>query len=54
MSWDAHTRDRMRILCAVHLPDVIWKILDCLKLPSCPPSIAFATRDPYQDESNFS
>ena len=34
---------RMRILCAIHPPDAIRKILDCLGLPSRPPPIASAT-----------
>jgi hypothetical protein len=33
---------RMRILCAVHPPEAIRKILDCLGLPSRPPPIASA------------
>jgi hypothetical protein len=33
---------RMRILCAIHPPDAIRKILDCLGLPSRPPPIAGA------------
>ena len=33
---------RMRILCAIHPPDAIRRILDCLHLPSRPPPIAFA------------
>jgi len=35
---------RMRILCAIHPPDAIRKILDCLGLPSRPPPIAGAFR----------
>ena len=31
---------RMRILCAIHPPDAIRKILDCLGLPSKPPPIS--------------
>jgi len=36
----------MRILCAVHPPEAIRKILDCLGLPSRPPPISAAVRDP--------
>jgi hypothetical protein len=32
--------ERMRILCAIHPPDAIQKILDCLGLPSKPPPIS--------------
>jgi len=32
----------MRILCAIHPPDAIRKILDCLGLPSRPPPICSA------------
>jgi len=32
----------MRILCAIHPPEAIRKILDCLGLPSRPPPIASA------------
>jgi len=35
----------MRVLCAVHPPDAIRKILDCLGLPSRPPPIAQALPD---------
>jgi hypothetical protein len=41
---------RMKVLCAVHPPDAIRKILDCLGLPSRPPPIARASPaidDPY-------
>jgi hypothetical protein len=41
---------RMRVLCAVHPPDAIQKILDCLGLPSRPPPVAQALPaidDPY-------
>jgi len=36
---------RMRVLCAVHPPDAIQKILDCLGLPSRPPPLAPALPD---------
>jgi hypothetical protein len=41
---------RMRILCAIHPPDAIRKILDCLGLPSKPPPISPAElgRDSYE------
>jgi hypothetical protein len=39
---------RMRILCAIHPPAAIRKILDCLGLPSRPPPIAPAI--PEMDE----
>jgi hypothetical protein len=42
----------MRILCAIHPPDAIQKILDCLGLPSRPPPIANA--DHEIDELDFS
>ena len=32
----------MRILCAVHPPDAIRKILECLGIPSRPPPLARA------------
>ena len=32
-------------LCAVHPPDAIWKIIDCLGLPSRPPSLVPALPD---------
>lgn len=32
----------MRILCAIHPPEAIRKILDCLGLPSRPPPISTA------------
>jgi len=31
---------KMRILCAIHPPDAIEKILDCLGIPSKPPPIS--------------
>src|SRR5436309_6983823 len=33
-------KGRMRILCAIHPPEAIRKILDCLGLPSRPPPLA--------------
>jgi hypothetical protein len=43
-SVDAFKCDRcggkMRILCAIHPPDAIEKILDCLGIPSRPPPIS--------------
>jgi hypothetical protein len=41
---------RMRILAAIHPPDAIRKILDCLGLPSRPPPIAPAAPDCDTDE----
>ncbi len=41
---------RMRILAAIHAPDAIRKILDCLGLPSRPPPIARALPDRAVDE----
>lgn len=43
---------RMKVLCAVHPPDAIRKILDCLGLPSRPPPIARAS--PAIDDRYFS
>lgn len=37
---------RMRILCAIHPPAAIRRILDCLHLPSRPPPIASAAPAP--------
>ena len=45
---------RMRILCAIHPPDAIQKILDCLGLPSRPPPIAAALPDREIDELDCS
>ena len=45
---------RMRILCAIHPPDAIQKILDCLGLPSRSPPIAHALPDREIDELDFS
>jgi hypothetical protein len=42
---------RMRILAAIHPPDAIRKILDCLGLPSRPPPIASPL--PGMDESMY-
>ena len=36
---------RMRILCSIHPPEAIHKILECLGLPSRPPPIARALPD---------
>jgi hypothetical protein len=44
----------MRILAAIHPPEAIRKILDCLGLPSRPPPIARALPDREIDELNFS
>jgi hypothetical protein len=41
---------RMRILCAIHPPEAIRKILDCLGLPSRPPPIARAIPEREVDE----
>ena len=40
---------RMRILCAIHPPEAIRRILDCLGLPSRPPPVAPASgmNDPW-------
>jgi hypothetical protein len=45
---------RMRILAAIHPPDAIRKILDCLGLPSKPPPIARALPEREIDELDFS
>ena len=45
---------RMRILAAIHPPEAIRKILDCLGLPSRPPPIARALPEREIDEFNFS
>jgi hypothetical protein len=44
-------KKRMRILCAIHPPKAIRKILDCLGLPSRPPLIALAM--PETEEHAF-
>ena len=44
---------RMRILAAIHPPEAIRKILDCLRLPSRPPPIARALPDREIDELDF-
>ena len=36
---------RMKIVAAIHSPDAIRKILDCLDLPSCAPPVAPAVSD---------
>jgi len=41
---------RIRILVAIHPPDAIRKILDCLGLPSRPPPISRARLDPDIDQ----
>ena len=41
---------RMRILCAITVPDAIVKILDCLGLPSRPPPISPAMLDLYNGD----
>jgi len=39
---------RMRIVCAIHPPEAIRKILDCLGLPSRPPPVSPAlSADPF-------
>src|SRR5688572_13424268 len=45
---------RMRIIAAIHPPEAIRKILDCLGLPSRAPPIATALPDREIDELNFS
>ena len=45
---------RMRILCAIHPPEAIRKILDCLGLPSRPPPIASAALEDDADELQIS
>ena len=40
---------RMRILAAMHPPEAIHKILDCLGLPSRPPPAALVLPDPDID-----
>jgi hypothetical protein len=45
---------RMRILCAIHPPDAIRKILDCLGLPSRPPPISSAALEDDADELQIS
>jgi hypothetical protein len=44
----------MRILCAIHPPEAIRKILDCLGLPSRPPQIASAELEGDVDELEIS
>jgi hypothetical protein len=44
----------MRILCAIHPPEAIRKILDCLGLPSRPPPIAPAALEGDVDELQIS
>jgi len=44
---------RMRILCAIHPPEAIRKILDCLGIPSRPPPIARAIPEREVDEHDF-
>ena len=45
---------RMRVLCAIHPPEAIRKILDCLGLPSRPPPIASAALEDDADEQQIS
>jgi hypothetical protein len=45
---------RMRILCAIHPPEAIRKILDCLGLSSRPPPIATAAPEGDVDEVQIS
>jgi hypothetical protein len=45
---------RMRILCAIHPPEAIRKILECLGLPSRAPPVARALPEREIDEFNFS
>ena len=45
---------RMRIVCAIHPPEAIRKILDCLGLPSRPPPIASAVLEGDVDELQIS
>jgi hypothetical protein len=44
-------KGRMRILCAIHPPDAIRKILECLRLPTRPPPLAPAM---LEDSRRFS
>jgi hypothetical protein len=44
---------RMRILCAIHPPEAIRKILDCLGIPSRPPPIARAIPEREVDDHDF-
>jgi len=46
--------DRMRIICVIHPPEAIRKILDCLGLPSRLPPIAFAALEGDVDELQIS
>jgi hypothetical protein len=43
----------MRILAAIHPPEAIRTILDCLALPSRPPPIARALPEREVDEHDF-
>jgi hypothetical protein len=43
-----------RILAAIHPPEAIRKIFDCLGLPSRPPPIARALAEREIDELDFS
>jgi hypothetical protein len=45
---------RLRILCAIHPPEAIHQILECLGLPSRPPPIARALPDPEIEGFEFS
>jgi hypothetical protein len=40
---------KMRILCAIHPPEAIKKILDCLGIPSKPPPIFPAVLEIYTE-----
>jgi hypothetical protein len=44
---------RLRLLAAIHDPEVVRAILDCLNLPSRAPPLAPARRDPIQPELDF-
>jgi hypothetical protein len=45
-------KGRMKILCGIHPPEAIRKILDCLGLPSRPPPLAPAL--PEEDSVYYS
>ena len=45
---------RMRILCTIHPPEAIRKILDCLGPPSRPPPTASAALDADVDQLQIS
>jgi hypothetical protein len=45
--------DRVRILAAIHPPEAIRKILECLGLPCRPPPIACALPEDEIDEHDF-